>query len=82
MTDEGRLRASSRHTPSGQFSLMVGFLACGSRLYPAFPAFQPVASRISLAAYSCGGSHGLAPKGLTMFPFHPDERPGLHQGTR
>ncbi|CCV06155.1 conserved hypothetical protein [Mesorhizobium metallidurans STM 2683] len=28
--------------------------------------------RMSLAAYSCGGSHGLDPKAdLTVFPFHP-----------
>lgn len=69
-----------RHTPSGQFSLMAGLLARGSQRHPAVPAFRPVAFRIFLAAYSCGGSHGLGPLGRTMFPFHPGTfEPGNHR---
>src|SRR3546814_18620872 len=42
---------------------MAGLLACGWPLRPAFPVrcFRsgPVAYGASLAAYSCGGSHGI-----------------------
>ena len=53
--------------------LMAGLLTCGSSLgCPSRPALASGYSA-SLAAYSCGGSHGFGAcwLHLTVFPFHP-----------
>ncbi len=73
MTGCAVLVASSRHTPSGQLTAMAGLLARGSLRCPAFPAPWPVAFSDFATAYSCGGSHGLGPRGASPYSlFTPD----------
>lgn len=69
--DKTGIRVSSRHTPSGQLS---DGRSPGSRVVA--PSCLPSLagqwhSRILLAAYSCGGSHGLDPWGSHRVPFSP-----------
>jgi hypothetical protein len=60
--DKTDVHVSSRHTPSGQLvRWQVSWLAGPCAILPSQPC-RPVAFRILLAAYSCGGSHGLDPK--------------------
>jgi len=52
---------------------MAGFLARGSAYYRPSQPIGPVASSVSLTAYSCGGSHGIGLWciGRTVFPINP-----------
>lgn len=69
--DKAGIRVSSRHTPSGQLS---DGRSPGSRVVA--PSCLPSLagqwhSRILLAAYSCGGSHGLDLNRPHRVPFSP-----------
>ena len=69
--DKTNVHVSSRHTPSGQLMRwQVSWLAGRCAILPSQPC-RPVAFRILLAAYSCGGSHGLDPDGSHRVPFSP-----------
>src|SRR6266849_10181549 len=50
---------------------MAGLLARGSPPCTAFPASASGFLGARLAAYSCGGSHGVGPEARTVFPFNP-----------
>ncbi len=60
---------------------MAGLLTCGSTLSRSFPGKCPVDDLGSLAAYSCGGSHGIghgaAPYSLLS---RPQKAVGNHRG--
>lgn len=64
---------------------MAGLLTCGSSLSRSFPGFGPVVDLGSLAAYSCGGSHGIDPPcGSHRIPFLPsrNKRSGPSRATK
>src|SRR5260370_9031285 len=50
---------------------MAGLLARGSPPCTAFRASASGFLGARLAAYSCGGSHGVGPEARTVFPFNP-----------
>ena len=68
---QGRRTNRRRGTPpGGRLELAVGLLARGSLPSPPSRESLPVASRLGLAAYSCGGSRGIGHETLTAFPSH------------
>ncbi len=64
------LRATNKfETPKGFRRYAAGLLTCGSLDSDAFPVAQWLCAR-TLAAHSCGGSHGFGPDWVirTVFP--------------
>ena len=66
---------------TGWVTVLAGLLARGSLLcVPAFPVSQWPSSERSLAAYSCGGSHGLLQLATARVPSFLPGCPGNQHG--